>query len=211
MDMIMQITKVVKLSKARSKVYLNDEFAFVLYKGELRRFEIEEGKEISVEDYEEISNVIIPRRAKLRCMNLLMKKDYTQFKLHEKLRNDYKDSDIEEAIAYLKSYGYLDDKRYATDYVAYHMERKSRMQMESDLYKRGIEKDLIQEALSTSIVDYENQEIELIQKWLLKKRYAQEAATIVETQKLIRFLLCKGFSISNIKKVIYHTDFLEET
>ncbi|MFI3177570.1 MAG: regulatory protein RecX [Eubacteriales bacterium] len=207
----MQITKVVKLSKARSKVYLNDEFAFVLYKGELRRFEIEEGKEISVEDYEEISNVIIPRRAKLRCMNLLMKKDYTQFKLHEKLRNDYKDSDIEEAIAYLKSYGYLDDKRYATDYVAYHMERKSRMQMESDLYKRGIEKDLIQEALSTSIVDYENQEIELIQKWLLKKRYAQEAATIVETQKLIRFLLCKGFSISNIKKVIYHTDFLEET
>ncbi len=211
MDMIMQITKVVELSKARSKVYLNDEFAFVLYKGELRRFEIREGRELSVEAYQEITDVIIPKRAKLRCMNLLMKRDYTQFQLHEKLRNDYGDSYIVGAIEYLKSYGYLDDKRYATDYVAYHVERKSRMQIESDLYKRGIEKDLIQEVLSTSAVDYEKQEIELIQKWLLKKHYVQETATMIETQKLIRFLLRKGFSISNIRKVIYHNNFMDET
>ena len=42
----MLVTQVTEVTKSRSKVYIDQEFAFVLYKGELRLYEIEEGKEL---------------------------------------------------------------------------------------------------------------------------------------------------------------------
>ena len=42
----MLVTQVTELSKSRSKVYIDQEFAFVLYKGELRLYHIKEGEEL---------------------------------------------------------------------------------------------------------------------------------------------------------------------
>ena len=48
----MLVTQVTELSKSRSKVYIDQEFAFVLYKGELRLYHIKEGQQLSEEDYQ---------------------------------------------------------------------------------------------------------------------------------------------------------------
>lgn len=40
----MLVTQVTELSKSRSKVYIDQEFAFVLYKGELRLYHIKRVK-----------------------------------------------------------------------------------------------------------------------------------------------------------------------
>ena len=47
----MLVTQVTELSKSRSKVYIDQKFAFVLYKGELRLYHIKEGEELRTEDY----------------------------------------------------------------------------------------------------------------------------------------------------------------
>ena len=52
-------------------MYIDDEFAFVLYKGELRLYHVAVGEEISQKDYDDILNQVLPKRAKLRAMNLL--------------------------------------------------------------------------------------------------------------------------------------------
>ena len=44
-----QITEIVPLDKKRSKVYLDHEFAFVLYKGELHSLKLSEGEIVSQE------------------------------------------------------------------------------------------------------------------------------------------------------------------
>jgi len=67
----MLVTQVTELSKSRSKVYIDQEFAFVLYKGELRLYHIKEGQQLSEEDYRTIMQEVLPKRAKLRAMNLL--------------------------------------------------------------------------------------------------------------------------------------------
>ncbi len=46
----MKVTEIEAVSKSRAKVYIDEKFAFVLYKGELRSFQIREGEEVSEED-----------------------------------------------------------------------------------------------------------------------------------------------------------------
>ncbi|MFI3200132.1 MAG: RecX family transcriptional regulator [Eubacteriales bacterium] len=204
----MVITQLVELSKSRSKVYIEEEFAFVLYKGELRRYGMKEGEELGEEDYQEIMEKILPKRAKLRCMNLLSKKTYTEAQLYQKLQNDYQENFIQEAIDYVKSYGYVNDEQYAIDYISYHQETKSRKQIEMDLRKRGIPEEIVKNTLEGFRENSEQQENLLIQKFLEKKRYSPIKATYEDKDKMIRFLLRKGFEYALIKNVmkeyIYH-------
>ena len=93
----MKITGIEEVSKSRSKIDIDNEFAFVLYKGELRLYQIVLGEEISEKAYREIMKEVLPKRAKLRAMNLLTKRDYTTARLREKLvQGGYPASVVEE-------------------------------------------------------------------------------------------------------------------
>ena len=140
----MVITQIDGASGARCRIYIDGQFAFVLYKGELRKFHLQEGQELPPDSYREITEELLPRRAKLRCMNLLQSKDYTRKQLEDKLaQGEYPQECIEEAIAYVESYGYLDDLRYAKDYIEYHISSRSRNRIEQDLLRKGIDRTLI--------------------------------------------------------------------
>ena len=67
----MLITQIEELSKSRSRIFIDEEFAFVLYKGELRSLRIRLGEELSEECYCRIMGKLLPKRAKLRTMNML--------------------------------------------------------------------------------------------------------------------------------------------
>jgi regulatory protein len=74
----MTITEITAVSRSRYKITLDEEIVFVLYGGELRRFHIKLNGELAKEDYEQIMREILPKRARLRCLNLLKTKDYTR-------------------------------------------------------------------------------------------------------------------------------------
>ena len=81
----MTVTRVEPLTKTKFKVYLDGDFAFVLYKGELSRFGIREGEEVPEDTVEKIRTEVILKRAKLRAMHLLEDMDRTEAALREKL------------------------------------------------------------------------------------------------------------------------------
>ena len=117
----MIVTALEELSASRSKVYIDGELAFVLYKGELRSYHLSVGEEIAQKDYNEIMEEVLPKRAKLRAMNLLTKREYTEKQLRDKLRAGfYPQRIIEEALAYVAGFHYTDDLRYACDYLTGH-------------------------------------------------------------------------------------------
>ena len=139
----MMVTKIEEINNKKVRVFIDNEFAFVLYKGELRLYKVKEGEEICDEAYSEIVEKVLPKRAKLRCMNLLKARAYTEKQLRDKLlQGEYTEKLIDVAIGYVKSYGYIDDRKYAEDYIAYHMENKNRKRMELDLYRKGITENL---------------------------------------------------------------------
>ena len=114
----MVVTRVEAVTKTKYKVYVDGQFAFILYKGELSRFHIAEDQELSQESYEKIRTEVILKRAKLRAMHLLNDMWRTEAQLREKLtRNEYRENTTPEEkkkiMAYLvrKGFGYDDIRR----------------------------------------------------------------------------------------------------
>ncbi|MCI9066721.1 MAG: regulatory protein RecX [Lachnospiraceae bacterium] len=200
----MIVTQITGITKGRFRIYIEEKPAFVLYRGEVRRLGIREGEPLSEESLREIEEEILPTRAKRRAMNLLQNRDYTEAGLREKLRNgDYPESCIEEAVAYVKSYGYVDDCRYAGDFITYNLDRKSRTRMEQDLMRKGISKDTIR----TVFEELEEQgtsqdEGAMIRRLLEKKKYDPQTATGQEKQRMYAFLYRRGFRAEVISRAL---------
>lgn len=200
----MIVTQISEVAKSRCRIYIDGQFAFVLYKGELRQFHIKEGEELSVLSYQEITAEILPKRAKLRCMNLLQSRDYTRRQLEDKLKQgDYPPDCIEEAIAYMISYGYIDDLRYARDFIEYHINSRSRMRIETDLMRKGIDSDVIRKAFAElDEKGVEQDELAMIQELLRKKNYSLKTANRQDQQKMYGFLYRRGFRPDTIAKAL---------
>lgn len=199
---MMIVTQIAEASKARCRIYLDGQFAFVLYKGELRKFHLREGQELSPDSYREITEEILPKRAKLRCMNLLQSRDYTRKQLEDKLvQGEYPPDCIAQAIAYVESYGYLDDLRYAKDYITYHIDSRSRGRMELDLMRKGIGRDLIRQAFEElDDLGVEQDEAAMIRELLNKKNYCAQTASSKEQQRMYGFLYRRGFHADAIAR-----------
>lgn len=202
----MTITDIVELDKKRCKIFIDGEFAFVLYKGELREYDIKSGNEISESVYESINSEVLSKRAKLRAMNLLQKKDYTEKQLRDKLQEGlYSQELIDEAIDYVKSYRYLDDERFARDYITYHMEMRSRNRILQDLTGKGISKDVIisimDELYSESEEATGDIEAEQINKLLIKKHFDNDM-DYKDKQKIMAFLVRRGYTMDSIRRAM---------
>lgn len=211
----MIITDIIAVDKKRDKIYIDNEFAFVIYKGELHLYDIEVGNTISQNNYNKIVNEVLPKRAKLRAMNLLTKKDYTEAGVRKKLSEGYyADTQIDEAIQYLKNYGYIDDARYVKNYFAIHIQSKPKNKIVQKLVEKGISYELI-ESFVDSIYEEEQaltnvpDEIELGKRLLDKKKY-DIANVPSDRQKAYGYLIRKGISNENAMKLLkeYQKDYV---
>ena len=200
----MVVTNIEELAKSRSKIYIDGEFAFVLYKGELRLYGMKVGAQLSQNDYQTIMNEVLPKRAKLRSMNLLKSKDYTKEQLRRKLREGfYPEAIIDEAIEYVKSYHYIDDYRYCIQFIEYNAVAKSRQRMIRDLGTKGVDREVILKAMdelseNTSLYS----EDALIKDLIKKKNFDIQTTDNKEKQRIMRYLYGKGFSMESINKAI---------
>ena len=203
----MIVTGIEEFTKSRSRISIDGEFAFVLYKSELRHFRLREGAEIKDEDYETIMSEILPKRAKLRAMNLLLKKDYTTAKLKEKLQEGgYPEGAIREALDYVQSYHYTDDLRFALDYILCHQESRTRLRMEQDLRAKGIDRDVMEQAFRQwEDSGGEQDELRMIRELFRKRGFDPENCTQAEQKREYAFLMRKGFSAENARNAIFHS------
>lgn len=200
------ITQIEELDKKRCKIYMNHKPAFALYKGEVTQYKLREEEVINESVYDEIMKQVLPLRAKKRCLNLLQKRPYTEWKLREKLNEGfYPQEIIDEAIEYMKSFHYIDDYDYASQYVFYHKDSESRKKMEEKLLIKGIDKEILKRVFTDSYQDEEEmQELELQQakKFLEKKGYDTQVMDWKEKQKIFAYLLRKGLNTSVVKEAM---------
>ena len=201
----MKVTHIEELTKSRSKVYIDEEFAFVLYKGELRQYNIVPGEEVLQADYETIMAQVLPKRAKLRAMNLLKNKEYTVKQLRDKLlEGGYPEGVVKEALDYVAGFHYTDDLRYAVTFITCHESTRSRRRMEQDLLGRGIDRDTLEQAWQ----EWEEQggsqdEQTMIKELLVKRGFDPEKADMKERQRQGAFLMRRGFSGEQIRKALF--------
>lgn len=197
----MLVTKIEAVTKTKYKVFLDEQFAFVLYKGELSRYYIKDEAEVTPEVYAKIREEVVLKRAKLRVMHLLQDMDRSEEQLRLKLKQSlYTEDIIEAALQYVKSFGYIDDSNYARRFVESRKKTKSKKEIYAALCQKGIDKYTIQEALELCYKDVD--EKDAIQKLIEKKHVEIDNMSDKEKKKICEYLMRKGFRYDDICRVI---------
>ena len=172
----------------------------------LKRFGIKQGEDLAQEDYEKIQSEVLLKRAKKRAMHLLEDMDRTESALREKLKAGlYPESAISGAIEYVRSFGYLDDARYAENFIMSRKDSKSKREIKALLSQKGVSDDLI--CLAFEQCYSEESEEEAIRRILRKKKVDPERMEEQEYQKILGYLARKGFRYEVIRHVIQNNNY----
>ncbi len=197
----MMITRLEPMDKSKFKVYLEDEFAFLLYDKDLKHYQLEEGVQLSKACYEDIMEHVIYRRAKQKALAILKHMDRTEYELKGKLSDAwYPTCVITRVMEYLREYHYLDDERFAALYLKSRKESKSKLVILSELKNKGIKKELLETLILTEYQEVEADPEEIaIKKAIAKKTRNISGLSREERQKLCAYLYRKGFGMDKIK------------
>lgn len=198
------ICEIKPLEKGKSALILDNGEELILYRSELRALSLSGQKELPEELYRKIMDEIIGLRAKKRAMHLLERMDRTEKQLYDKLlQSGYPQECIDNAILYVKKYHYIDDRRYASNYIRCYQDRKSRLRMQQDLLRKGVSRALIEEVLEE---EFQADERIQIRSLLEKRGFDATECDEKERQRCYQFLMRRGFKSSDILKVMRDSD-----
>ena len=134
------------------------------------------------------------------ALYLLEQRDLTEKQLRDKLvRRGYSEAVAGDTIAYVKSFNYIDDLRYAKHYIEYRKAMKSRRKINEDLMKKGISRDIISVAMEDCGDWNEDCQIEALLK---KKSYDSEMADTSEKRRVYGFLMRRGYQPDDIRRLM---------
>jgi len=216
----MIITDIQIVNKKKCRIYIDGKKAFVLYRGELFKYNMKVGNEIDENTFNIIMYDVLRKRARLRALHILEKQDKTKKQLLDKLyQGGFPEELIDDAINYVESYHYIDDERYARQYIRCKIAKKSKKQLINNLLQRGIDKetailaydDISAELINDSMGDcnLETEDVRISNKYMfdiegeqikkiISKRLPNTNVTIKDKQRVYRYLISKGFSSSDI-------------
>lgn len=198
------ICEIKPLEKGKSALILDNGEELILYRSELRALSLSGQMELPEELYRKIMDEIIGLRAKKRAMHLLERMDRTEKQLYDKLlQSGYPQECIDNAILYVKKYHYIDDRRYASNYIRCYQDKKSRLRMQQDLLRKGVSRALIEEVLEE---EFQADERIQIRSLLEKRGFDATECDEKERQRCYQFLMRRGFKSSDILKVMRDPD-----
>jgi regulatory protein len=146
-----------------------------------------------------VDEKIALKQAKKRAMAILQRLDKTEEEMRSKLKQaGYEEAAIDGAVEYVKSYHYIDDERYAHDYINYKKKVKSIRQISVELGRKGISKELINQVLEEENC---NDQVALVRA-IRKKTQDIDSLSKEEKQKLAASLYRKGFRQDDIRNYI---------
>ena len=135
------------------------------------------------------------------ALYLLELRDRSVAEIERKMKDrEYLSEEITKTIDFLKDKSLLDDARFTENYIKQLQFRSQGIyKIRNQLKKFGLDRDLVEEKLSNIDNDSEYETAkELAQNWLKKKKVLPEK----RYEKLGRFLLGRGYSIDNTKKIL---------
>ncbi len=193
----MTVSSLEPLDRKKCKVFLDGDFAFVLYRGELDRFHIEAGAELPEELLPEIRR-LLAERAREQMLYYLGPAPRTEAEVRRKLReNLYPEETAEETACWLRRNGLLDDEAYIRNFMEIYGSRRSRAQMERFLVRKGLSLSLIREAASS--VETEKPE-NLIAYFIEKRHFDARCADDREKRRMLAYLQRRGFRTEEIRR-----------
>ncbi len=187
----MRITAVTKQKNGSYDVYVDGEKYQRLDGVVLASYrKIKVGEEITKEELDDIrerSGVNFAFDSAIKQISRSLKSESEiRTKLEEK---GYTEEEANGAIEKLRSYGYVNDRAYAHAYVSTYGKDRGKLRLTYELGAKGIDKEIIDEVLPED--DTESAKALALKKC---KKYT-------EKEKLVRYLMGRGFAFDTAKKV----------
>ena len=199
----MIITEILPYGKMKSRVLTDGDLVFCVYKGELKKYGLEEGAELSERMTENVLMPLLTKRARERIVRLLKDRDYPEDELRRKLKASwYPEQCISDAVQWARDKHYVDDRRYAENFIRWNGTGKSRRRLLYDLTQKGISRELAEELLEEMPPD----EAAQIRKELEKQNYRPENADPKERQRIAAKLSRRGYSWTQIENAMRHAE-----
>ncbi len=196
------ITDIKDLTSKKKLVYINYEPAFALYSGEVFRYNLKAESYISEQIYDEIITTL-SKRALTRALYLFKDKDYTEYEIKSKLlKAYYPEQSIEYSTKYLKDNHFINDRRYAYNYITFKSGSYSSKVIVNKLRQKGIASDDIDAAFEEFTSDNSESEYNTLINLIYKKLKSRSVIDLSyeEKQKLIAYMCRKGFSYDMARK-----------
>ena len=186
----MIITKLDKVGTKQDRLFFDEEKYCLLYYNEVRRLGFHEKDEVGQQEFEELNKLLL-HRAKLKAMSLLKYQDRTRKELKDRLmRAEFPEFITEGAIAYVESFGYINDEEYVRRYMEYKAGTKSRIQIKMDLRKKGIGTEILERIFD----EYEYEEDDVLEEQVQKRIRQKGSVTKENFQKYYGYFARKGFN-----------------
>ncbi len=136
--------------------------------------------------------------ARKQILRFLERMDRTEAELRKKLaEKGYESWAIDDAVAYAFSYGYINDRRYAENYVRIFRAKKSVLRIRMELLEKGVDAEIIEDVLTEN----GDSDTELARS-LLRRRLQGKNATYEELAKCRGWLYRRGFRAETIRQVL---------
>ena len=186
----MIITKLDKVGTKQVRLFFDEEKYCLLYYNEVRRLRFHEKDEVGQQEFEELNKLLL-HRAKLKAMSLLKYQDRTRKELKDRLmRAEFPEFITEGAIAYVESFGYINDEEYVRRYMEYKAGTKSRIQIKMDLRKKGIGTEILERIFD----EYKYEEDDVLEEQVQKRIRQKGSVTKENFQKYYGYFARKGFN-----------------
>lgn len=192
----MRIVKLEKASAGRLFVSLEDGRCFPIGRREGKKLELEEDKDLTEEQIQWIYQELVFPRGRNYLICMLASRDYTIREVQDKLTKAcYPEEIIADILRYGIEHHYLDDLRYAQDYMAAHRQSQSVRQIMYRLSRKGISDDVL------SKLEAHNDPEELLPK---VRRYweRREGSTYEKNGKTYQYFVRKGYDVALIRELI---------
>ena len=143
------------------------------------------------------------REARRKALRLLEHMDRTEKGLRDRLiQGGFSEEAAEDAVAYVKDYGYINDYRYALNYILYRIHSKSRQKIFQELQQKGISRDVASEAWEDASDLEEPDETSLLRTAIEKKCSPGDTLDDKAMRRLYGYLQRRGFRMGDITAVL---------
>lgn len=143
------------------------------------------------------------RKARRKAMMLLEYKNRTEKELADRLAQDgFSEEAAEDAMEYVRSYGYINDKRYAASYIFSRMNQKSKNKILQELQQKGVDREIAAAAWEETAEAQERDEREVLRRTIAKKYQPGTSLDEKELRRLYGFLVRRGFQYGDIAGVL---------
>ena len=147
-----------------------------------------------------------PKKARRRAIRYLVYKDRSRNEIICYLkRKRFSANVVDETLTFLENNGYINDRRFALQFGRSRIVNKKvgRLRLEQELRNKGLERQIINETLSSLYEEYNEREVAMV---CAKKKLASCSSGESEKDRgrLARFLERKGFPTSIVYQVVTH-------